>query len=167
MVQHADIDHTGITGTGTGGSGTIVQVVTAVSTTKDDTTSATFVDSSLSLAITPTFSTSILIIEVSGLCTARRVAGTILERMSIVAIRNVTDAVIVTQSNRGQFLVATNAAEGAQYCAIALRGRYTVNSLTARTFRLQHAAGVVTNVESSIRGDVTGGVLMTITEIAP
>lgn len=164
-AAHAEIDHTGLPGVGAGGGGAILQVVTAVSTTHDFTTLAALQDSSLSAAITPTAADSILLIEVDGSCQAHRAAGTLAERLMSVAIRNVTDGVTVAEQIRGRNLDATSSASAPVVTPIALKGRYSVNSTAARTFRLQYRSNTATNVQAAIRGD-EGSVLMTITEVA-
>jgi hypothetical protein len=149
-------------------SGTIVQVKTATSTADDSTTAATMQDSSLSLTFTPLFADSILHVIVDGEGKTVRVTGTILERYSSYDIYNATDAVVLKVAVFGATLVATSAVAAVQLYPIAMRGLYTVDSLTARTFRLRHAAGVVTNLQSTIEGATrVGGITMTIMEVRP
>jgi uncharacterized protein YndB with AHSA1/START domain len=153
-------------GPGAPAAGSVLQVVTATSTADDTTTAATLQASSLSATITPQEGDSKLLIRVDGECAATRAAGTIAERYMWVAIQNTTNAVTVVEQVRGHNLVATSAVGAGPFHPIALQGLYTVNSTTARTFQLQFRAGVVTNVLASINGSRTGGILMTIFEIA-
>jgi hypothetical protein len=146
-------------------AGQVVQVVRANSTTLDSTTSAALQASSLSCTITPRFSDSLLMVEVSGECSANRDTGSPSERRQRVAINNTTDAVELVNQIRGRTLVATSSASAPVNSAIGLRGFYTVNSTTARTFQLQHCSIEATNVISTILGTRAGGVDMTITEI--
>jgi hypothetical protein len=82
-------------------AGQVVQVVRANSTTLDSTTSAALQASSLSCTITPRFSDSLLMVEVSGECSANRDTGSPSERRQRVAINNTTDAVeLVNQPTR-------------------------------------------------------------------
>lgn len=164
-----EIDVTGLTGAGGGGggSGTILQVQTAILNSDVNTTAATLQDSGLSLVFTPLVGTSKLLISVHGECRAERVAGTIAERYMWVAVRNDTDAVVVVQQARGRTLIGTSALQAEGFWPIALQCVYTVNSTTARTFKLQYMAGVVTNVRGYILGATPRNqVLMTIMEIA-
>lgn len=163
-TAHDAHDHTGVPGVGGGAGGAILQVVTAVSTTTDTTTSTTLVDSSLSAVITPLAADSKLIITVDGECRAERAALTPVARYLHVAIYNSTNSVLVVEQFRGRNLDAANAAAAISIMPIALRGIYTVNSLAARTFKLQFKT--VTDLTCSIRGEQPGGVLMTIMEIA-
>lgn len=163
---HDTLDHTGLTGVGgAAGAGSILQIVTALSTANDTTTSTTYQASSLSLAITPQQSNSKLLIEVSGEFNAYRAAGTILERYGWVRIYNTTNSVQVHEEVRGRNLIATNAAVATGFLPIGLRGIYTVNSTAARTFRLEFKSGLATNTEVAIRGDRGAGAMMTIMEI--
>lgn len=168
MVQHADIDHTGLTGIPSSGAGAILQVVTAVSTANNTTTSTTYQASSLSASITPQAADSKLVITVDGEFNAYSVnVGSTTARLGWVAIQNTTNAVQVVENVRGHSLVAANqAAAATAFTPIALRGIYTVNSTAARTFQLQFKSGEATNVEAAIRGDRNGGAIMTIMEIA-
>lgn len=147
------------------GTGVILQVVTATSSADDATSLATLQASSLSAAITPLAATSKLLVTVDGECNAFRIGGTIAERYMWVAIRNTTNSVTVVEQIRGRELVATSSVIANSQSPIALRGIYTVNSTAARTFQLQFRAGN-TSIEAHIRGDRTGGTLMTIMEIA-
>jgi hypothetical protein len=146
-------------------AGQVVQIVRANSTTDDATTSTALQASSLSCSITPRFSTSLLMVEVSGECNSARAANSSADRRLRVAINNTTDAVEIKNEIRGRSLVATNTASATTHEPIGLRGFYTVNSTTARTFQLQYASLVATDVQASILGSRVGGVDMTITEI--
>lgn len=160
---HDTLDHTGLTGVG---GGKVLQVVTAVSTATDSTSLDTLQNSSLSLAITPVAATSTLLIEVDGTCLAGRAAGTHADRIMWVAIRNSTNSVTLVEQERGQTLSATSASTLPIYMPIGLKAKYTVDSTAARTFVLQYRANLATNGLGSIRGEMTGGVMMTIMEIA-
>ena len=153
--------------TGGSGSGALRQVVFAVSTASDTTTADTLQDSSLSATITPTAADSILLVSVDGSCTASRVSGTISGRLMDVALYNSTDAVLMAQQLRGLGLTGTSSASAGVHQGIALRATYTVDSTAARTFKLQFRSQTATDVQAEIRGADTGGVLMTIMEIAP
>jgi hypothetical protein len=147
--------------------GGIVQVKTANLASDHSTTAATVQDSGLSLAFTPLFADSILHINVDGECQVSWAAGSLLERYQYVSIYNSTNSVEVVGSYRGGRLVAASAALGTHFNAIGLKGTYTVNSTAARTFKLQHFAGIVTNLQSTITGTRAGGVTMTIAEVRP
>lgn len=153
------------TGGGGGGSGQVLQVVTATSTVDDTTMSSSLVDSSLSAAITPTASDSTLIVDVHGTVKHEVTGAASPARDGTVAIRNSTDAVLLTEGQRGRWS-ESNSGGDPHWSAIALRGDYTVNSTTARTFVLQHKRGGSSQITSTIMGTLTGGVLMTIWEIA-
>lgn len=143
------------------------QVVHAVSTSSNATTTASAQNSSLVCSITPTEADSVLVIEVSGSCQAYRVAGSPTRRDLEVWIRNETDAVDVAYGLRGIRLVAASSVEAATSLDIGLRGIYTVDSVDERTFRLRFATTEATNLEAAIRGDQGTGAIMTITEYAP
>lgn len=150
------------------GTGSVLQVVVGTLTGTDvSTTAATFQDSGLSATITPVSATSLLLITVHGECRAERVAGTISPRYGWVAIRNDTDAVMVVEQVRGRNLISgvTSQAEG--FWPIALQGAYTVNSTTARTFKLQYKASEATNSKMYIlTASPRNQAIMTIMEVA-
>lgn len=148
------------------GAGVILQVVFGTSTTLDQTTSSSLVDSSLSATITPIADDSILLVSVDGTIQTSFAAGNHTTRHSKVAIRNDTDGVTLTEQLRGRTLIGNSTAGAASLFGIALRATYTVDSLTPRTFKLQFASGVATNATAIIRGDTDGPILMTIMEIA-
>ena len=144
---------------------TVLQVVTAVSTALDETTSTSLQDSSLAASITPKRADSKLIVAVSGEVHARQDSGTLIQRVSEVAIRNETDATMLAVQRRGRDLASGSSDPATHYGSIGLDGEYAVDSATERTFRLQHRA-VNSGVESRIIGVRDGGVRMTIMEVA-
>lgn len=160
---HDALDHTGLTGVS--GASDLLQVKTAISTVRDTITSTSLTDTSLSLAFTPVADDSTLLIEVDGTVFYSRSSGTIQHRYSWVAIYNSTNSVLLAEQDRGRELVAASSVGAQSLSPIALRALYTVNSTAARTFKFQ-----VKVAESGgqvlVLGDRTGGIIMTIWELA-
>lgn len=149
---------------GGGGGGAILQVVTAVSTVDDATTATTMQNSSLAATITPQAADSTLLIRVDGEVTIRA-TGSTTNRRGWVGIYNETDAVNVAEQIRGRQLTANSSADAYSQLGVGLQGRYTVDDLTARTFRLRYAA-LAASVEVTLSGVRVGGILITIMEVA-
>jgi hypothetical protein len=140
-------------------------MVRATSTATDQTTSATYVNSSLSASITPTNSAAVFEIEVYGEVNQTWVTASPANILCWYQIYNSTDAVSVNEVVMG-YNPTVGAAGAAYYNTLALRGYYTVNSTAARTFVLRHKSNVATNVQSDIRGDRGNGITMSIRQIA-
>jgi hypothetical protein len=145
----------------------VVQVVYATSTTNDATTSDTFQNSSLSGAITPQFSDSI--IEVSALVRVQiqRLAGTLVNRTAEYLIRDTTAAADLSGAARsGSNLPVASDQAAAQYGMVSITARHTPGSVAARTYTVQHRAVIATNLESAIQGGSFTGI-MRIMEVRP
>lgn len=147
-----------------GGGGAVLQVQTAVLNVNSATTSTSLVSSGLSVTITPTAADSTILLRVDGEYFMQANA-TQTSRRGTVAIRNVTDAVVVSEQDRGRVLVATSSVAAASVFPIALHGLYTVDSTSAREFRFEHAVQDAA-VTGTILATRTGGVLMTAMELA-
>lgn len=145
----------------------VLQDVSAVSTTVESTTLDSLQDSLLSVTITPKRDNSKLRIRVDGQCQVHWVAGASqTNRRMNVAILNVTDSVVLCDQERGRDLIGASASQALIAAPIALMAEWTVDSLDPRTFRFQYRTQVVTAVQASLRADRTGGLRMTIQEIA-
>ena len=148
---------------------TVVQVVTAVSSSVDATTSGSFVATSLSASITPQHSDSLLIATVSGHGIARRVSGDPAARSGSARLYNVTDdgALQGAEDIRvGRALVASSEEPASSYAPLNLKGRYAVDSLSQRTIRLEIRSQASGSVEMQA-GWSGQNMLMTIMEVRP
>lgn len=133
--------------------GRVVQEVVATSTTEDSTTAETMQDSSLSESITPLFADSVIeVTAVIPFCRALAVAGTPTNRIMVTEIHNATDGVSSPAYRIGRRLTGASAAAAESDASITMVWRYTVNSLTARTFRVRFRTLDATNVQAVLLG---------------
>ena len=152
----------------TSGSGKVVQVVTAVSSAVDETSSQTFEATSHSVSITPHFSDSLLIVSVSGAGSVRLVSADSISRSGGIRLYNVTDAAALQGAENvrvGHNLVAASSEVAPAYFPLTLNGRYEVDSLTQRTIRLDiRTNSSATEIRAGWSGD---SVLMSVMEVRP
>lgn len=149
--------------------GAPLQEVSVESTVDDSTTSSSFTSTSLSASITPTFSNSIIRVDVFAPVDQLRVSGSPQERRADYRIRNTTDGGTVGGVRRkGQLLESASNSKATNSDDVTLTRRYTVNSTATRTFELQHATLTATDTESSIPASgARGPAVITLTELRP
>lgn len=153
-------------GSAGGGGGVLLQQVRARITTSPTDTTGSFVSSGLEVAITPTSSTSIIVVEADGEIHADRVGTSGPERNSRVRIQNTTSATTITEAFRGRHLTASSSVAATSRNPIALKGWETSGSTTARTYRLEFCSGTATEVQATLIGSRAGGVTLIASEIS-
>jgi len=149
-------------------AGRIVQVVTATSTTSDSTQSTSFVDTSLTCAITPKYDNSLLLVITSAHGDVRhQESGDAKKgRSATYALYNSTNTAYLQGAESvvyGRNLDAVSDKTTHSFYNVFLMGQYTVNSTAARTFVLRHSVPTAELI-SRIRGG-TSTALMTILEV--
>jgi len=149
-------------------AGRIVQVVTAASTTNDSTQSTSFVDTSLTCAITPKYDNSLLLVITSAHGDVRHQASgdAKMGRYATYALYNSTNTAYLQGAESvvyGRNLDAVSDKTTHSFYNVYLMGRYTVNSTAARTFVLRHSVPTEELI-SRIRGGESTA-LMTILEV--
>ena len=147
------------------GGGVLRQFVTGSSSSDDTTSSTTLQNSSLSLAITPTASDSVLVIQATG-AAEFRATGSTADRFGWIALYNSTNSVELCEYPIGRSLVSANTTAAACFEVFSIQHVYTVNSTAARTFVLQYRASGA-NQSAVIKGTRDGGARMFIWEYAP
>ena len=141
------------------GTGAVLQVVQASTTSTTTTTSNAFVDTSLSASITPLFSTSKILVNLTTIIYCTRGAFSAGGKMQLV--RNSTN--LITQSDSSVYMSAT----GASACEIIQQPTFqyldSPATTSSTTYKIQFGVNSGTTGYFSWNGNPS---YLTLTEIA-
>lgn len=142
--------------------GSIVQEVEAADTTSQSTTSTSFSDTALDVIITPRFSNSIIEVYATiPRISIQAAAGAPTSRQATFKITNSTNSADITGEYLvGRDLIAADAAAAMTRAPLTMIGRYTVNSLTARSFVVRYKSNEATNVNVLLEAHLSTNIIL-------
>jgi hypothetical protein len=145
-------------------AGAIKQFKFATDSTLRFTNSTSFVDGSISLSFTPTAADSLLCIEWTGQMRAVRNTDSIISRMGVFRLVEVSGSPLVGAESVqvGRSLVSSNNSGAPTRDAVSLRSVLVAGSTNARTYRLEFASNSATLGIDIANDDSTG--ILSVTE---
>jgi hypothetical protein len=130
-------------------AGGVKQVKSATATTNTTTTSTSMVDAGISLAFTPTSSTSLLVVQWSGIVAAFTGGANQISRKAFVRLVQVGGSAIPGAEfvYNGRDLSASSTGSAAMFGSPFVRGFVSAGSTDARTYRLEFSVDPNVTVE--------------------